>query len=89
MALGSKRDLSEETERCKFTFDGAEKQDSNVVGNLLISWATISLSRRIILHRVGSWNTRCGTFHIHVIPMLIMCGAVPPRPHSLNAVVPN
>ena len=37
MALGSKRDLSEETERCKFTFDGAEKQDSNVVGNLLIS----------------------------------------------------
>jgi hypothetical protein len=37
MVLGSKRDLSQEIESAKFTDDGAENQDSNMVGNLSIS----------------------------------------------------
>jgi hypothetical protein len=37
MALGSKRDLSLEIESGKFTDDGAENQDSDMVGNLLTS----------------------------------------------------
>jgi len=37
MTLGSKRDLSQETESGKFTEGGAENQDSDMVGNLLTS----------------------------------------------------
>jgi len=37
VALGSKRDLSQEIEGGKFTDGGAENQDSDMVGNLLTS----------------------------------------------------
>jgi hypothetical protein len=87
MALGSKRDLSQEIESGKCPDYGAENQDSNKVRNLLISYKLIKKN-----YSPSSWIVEYALRNISLSRSSYVNNVWSPTStpsHVFNAVVPN